>query len=74
MSKLYETKEFKESLNRYLRKISGLVKVVACEKHGFHARKSAKAQKVRVLITTVRESRMSFLEANAIIIRRETGH
>ena len=45
LSKLYDTKELKDSLNRYLPEDIRIVKVELV-KNGFHARKSAKGKKI----------------------------
>ena len=49
LSKLYDTKELKDSLNRYLPEDIRIVKVELA-KNGFHARKSAKGKKYEYYI------------------------
>ena len=49
LSKLYDTKELKDSLNRYLPEDIRIVKVELV-KNGFHARKSAKGKKYEYYI------------------------
>ena len=49
MSKLYDPKEFKDALNRYLPEDIRIVKVELV-KNGFHARKSAKGKKYEYYI------------------------
>lgn len=68
LSKLYDTKELKDSLNRYLPEDIRIVKVELA-KNGFHARKSAKGKKYEYYIDC-RESRMYFQEDIVIIIQK----
>ncbi len=69
LSKLYDTKELKDSLNRYLPEDIRIVKVELA-KNGFHARKSAKGKKNTNIILTVVKNRMFFPEDIVIIIRK----
>ena len=68
LSKLYDTKELKDSLNRYLPEDIRIVKVELA-KNGFHARKSAKGKKYEYYIDCVK-SRMYFQEDIVIIIQK----
>ncbi len=68
LSKLYDTKELKDSLNRYLPEDIRIVKVELA-KNGFHARKSAKGKNTNIILTVVK-NRMFFPEDIAIIIRK----
>lgn len=68
LSKLYDTKELKDSLNRYLPEDIRIVKVELA-KNGFHARKSAKGKKYDIILTVVK-NRMFFPEDIVIIIRK----
>ena len=76
LSKLYDTKELKDSLNRYLPEDIRIVKVELA-KNGFHARKSAKGKTVEnsifynMNITSIAvKSRMYFQEDIVIIIQK----
>ena len=71
LSKLYDTKEFKESLNRYLPEDIRIVKVELV-KNGFHARKS-KGQKVRVLYRLPGKAGCLFQKI-LLSLSGETGH
>lgn len=68
LTKLYDTKELKDSLNRYLPEDIRIVKVELV-KNGFHARKSAKGKNMNIILT-VERSRMYFHADTAIIILR----
>lgn len=68
LSKLYDTKELKDSLNRYLPEDIRIVKVELA-KNGFHARKSAKGKNTNIILTVVK-NRMFFPEDIVIIIRK----
>ena len=67
LSKLYDTKELKDSLNRYLPEDIRIVKAELV-KNGFHARKSAKGKKYEYYIDC-REKPDVFPDGTAITIR-----
>ncbi len=64
---MYDTKELKDSLNRYLPEDIRIVKVELA-KNGFHARKSAKGKNMNITSTAVK-SRMYFQKD--IVIRQK---
>ena len=68
LSKLYDTKELKDSLNRYLPEDIRIVKVELA-KNGFHARKSAKGKKYEYYIDC-RKPDVFSRRYYAIIIRK----
>ena len=68
LSRLYDTKELKDSLNRYLPEDIRIVKAELV-RNGFHARKSAKGKKYEYYIDC-RKNRTFFPAGTAIIIPR----
>lgn len=68
LSKLYDTKELKDSLNRYLPEDIRIVKVELA-KNGFMHARVPKGKNTNIILTVVK-NRMFFPEDIAIIIRK----